>query len=186
MQKQTITPRKKQGVENVSRQEESARRFMRKQRLANERKEAEERFTFKPEIAAPLNAKRLTNDQKRIQQYQESDNQNFMFTGELVSAIRAMAMCAGNTSDDSAPWDMQFMAAMQRVSDYHLGRSLPTESEWQRVCTIDRLWDTVKRILDWIDEMQKANRAGFEPSGDWFRSFYAVPKAAPERKVRRA
>lgn len=132
------------------------RKYLRTQRYQRERANLDERFQF-----SPLPHEDVTDyvrDVKRIQKTLELDDISFLPMSDLHRGIRMMMLCAGHIPSEEAPLDTQFQYAMQRVHDWHHGRTMTSNEEWARVGAVEHAAKCIRRTLDEIDEERKANR----------------------------
>lgn len=160
-----------------SKREIDVQRYLRKKRFTREREELDKKFSFTPLLHE--DAIDPTKDAKRIRQAVEflDGEPCFLLIGDLASGIQAMMLIAGHYIAGEVPLDTQFLCAMQRISDWHHGRVLPTDEEWSRVCTIEYARANVTRTLDAVDQFRKATRLGLEPSDEWWRGLRTVAAA---------
>lgn len=87
-----------------------------------------------------------------------SDTPTYIFS-DIEAGVHAMALCAGNIVSLDAPLDAQFLAAFQRIHDYHAGRLLNTPEELARCTALifshNALRQAVKAFEVWEKEQGK-------------------------------
>jgi hypothetical protein len=78
---------------------------------------------------------------------------------DLEDAVYTMVLCAGNPISLDAPLAAQFLAAFQRISDFHGERVLLTPEELARFSVLIHAKEVIVSVLDWFDAWQKGGAA---------------------------
>lgn len=79
---------------------------------------------------------------------------------DLESAVRMMALCAGNSISLDAPLDAQYLAAFQRIADFHGERLLGTPEETARATALIFADRTVCALLEAFVAWREGRAAG--------------------------
>ena len=137
-----------------SKRELERRRFLRKRSYRQKREELDKLFPFMPEPHPDV--WNYSKDAARIRKSLELDDVCFVPGGDLFGMIDVMMLCAGHPPSEGMPWDTKFLYAIQRVHDWHHGRTVTTDEEWSRVSKILMAARYVHEALDVIDEERKA------------------------------
>ena len=104
---------------------------------------ASESFQYKQRNADTINPRPLARDIKQA----VDDDTPLMILNEIEASVFMMVLCAGNPISRDAPLESQYLAAFQRIHDFHAERILLTPEELSRFSALVKARRTVKEAV---------------------------------------